>query len=677
MARIVNIKKDDGSSGNIPEQLGNIKIKTGSTTSQDVKKLYAKTSSGNAELVWDITTTTTTNESTQPPVGPCDNQPTCPNPNESVYYPLIPGTTNRWNCNLWKNCGNAIGLEFNTSISDNIALTDPDDNASGYAKVYDFIGSTPLPPPPGYVLMDYQSYSVADRVAIYINKNIESTASDFYNLTKDDPNSEILFPDRDPAFNQSHGNNSQVIYSLGCNCGDDTCSDNSFAFGLGMPLCQIDSAGSFPICSCNAITCADGCFCLGTTPYSQGQSQQCRTLDELDNNFTNFIIESTCTATDEGCRTVCYGTPAQSTQGDDSPSGGYSCRFVGKVPNIVTGSYVENGGGFLGTFENPQYVYKSAFQLKDFAIVSDIGCRYPDDCPDKVNPPCDSAWKIKIFLPFYVNLPQAKYPSGSGLSSGSLTDSTTTLNLQGKYIEIIKNNININLINQYNNHPILKTIQNLLLGEIRSCSAILSFPYDKTDKVTSASTTNWAITEWPRQINATTPSHTHQLVLEFNNPTANNCGLCFSGNNVDITKCSFIRFYPICDSNGVLYSNFSNFGKALYGDSTSNNFLNGINNALYSIRQQYHPSLGLGTYGELFHNFANFFTIQNSNPVNINGSPYYALYQDQYFFLSYVQLNFLGNAITNPNLRINPILNKIQQLPITLSQSTDCQCIPI
>jgi hypothetical protein len=676
MARIVNIKKDDGTSGNIPEQLGKLKVKTGATTSEDVKQLYAKTSSGNAELVWDTTTTTTTNQSTQPPAGPCDNQPTCPNIQESVFYPLIPGTSTRWDCNLWKQCGNAVGLELNTTISSNAALIDPIDGVQ-YAKVYNFVGSTPLPPPPGYILMDYVSYTVADRVAIYINNNIDNSAANFYSQTASDLNSETLFPDRTTAFNIGHGNLSNVVYSLACKCENSTCTSNSFGLGLGLPLCLVDAPSTIPICSCNSTTCGSSCDCIGTTIASTGggSGQECRTLDEVSNEFTNFIVDTTCMATTEGCKTVCYGIPAQSTAGDVSPSGGYACRFVGKVPNIVTGSDTFDGD-FGSVFSIPLNVYTSAFRLNNFAIVSDVGCRFPGDCPSATTPPCPSAWKAKVFLPFYVNLPDAKYPSGTGLGSGSLTDSTSVLNLKGKYIEILIDNVDLTLVDTYNNYPILKTVQNLLLGNIRSCSAILSFPYDFNTSNTSTDTTFWSITEWPRQINASTPSHTHQVVVEFTNPTADTCGLCINGNDIESPKSAFIRFYPITDNAGVLYPNFANFGKALYANPSITTFPSNVNDVAYSIRQQYHPSLGQFSNGELFHNNATLFT-QGTTGTSA-GNPQFGIYRERVTSsTTSIVWNSQENVITNPNIQITPILNKIQQLPITLSQSTDCQCTPI
>jgi hypothetical protein len=679
--RLLNFKKPDTTlTGAIPELngLGLIKVKDTAGQLQNVTSLYVNDGTATPKLIWEPTTVSpSTNESTQPPVGPCDNQPTCPNPLESVHYPLIPGTTSRWDCSLWKTCANAVDLQLNTTISSNSALLDPTTNTP-YAKVYNFAGPAPLPPPPGYVVLDYVSFTVADRVAVYINKNIESTAANFNSLTANDPNSQVLFPSRTTAFNQGHGYLSQVPYSLACDClPSSDCTSNSFSLNTpALPLCLLDPAGAFTICSCNSTTCGSSCDCIGTTIASVGGGQQqCRTLNELDNQYTTFIIDTSCIATTEGCKTVCYGRPAQSTAGDVSPSGGYACRFVGKVPNIVTGSDILSND-FGSTFSFPSSVYNRALELKDFAIVNDAGCRFPEDCPAATLPPCPSAWKVKVFLPFYVNLPDAKYPSGTGLSSGALTDATSVLNLKGKYIEILNDTIDVDLVDAYKNYPILKTVQNLLLGHIRSCSTILSFPFDSNTGSTSANTTFWSITEWPRQINASTPSHTHQVVLEFTNPAADTCGLCINGNGINSSKSAFIRFYPICDNNGVLYPYFADFAKALYANPSSTTISSSINDVVYSIRQQYHPILGQNSIGTLFHNNATLFT--EGTTGTDAGNPQFGIYKEIVInSTTSAEFNLKGDTITNTNLQLTPTLNKIQQLPITLSQSTDCQCTPI
>jgi hypothetical protein len=682
MARSVNFKKPDTTlTGNIPELngLGLIKVKDTTGQTQNVTSLYVNDGSVTPQLIWQPTTVSqTTNESTQPPVGPCDNQPVCPDLTyESLlHYPLIPNTTERWDCAKWKLTGNAVDLVLNTTISNNIALNDPDSAGTGqYARVYNFNGPTPLPPPPGYVVLDFLSFSVADRIAVYINKNIEAPASVLYSLTNSDPSAiQVLFPNRTAVFNSSHGNlsNTSLIYSLaGCDCSSGTCLWEGGGNG-GMPLCDLDPAGAFPICSCEGAACGDGCDCYGVVPSSsEGQPPTCKTLDEMDTFYTNFIVDTSCIATTEGCKTVCYGRPAPAVNGDATPSGEYVCRYVGKVPNIVTGSNT-SGSDFGIQASN---MYNAAYTLRDFAITNNAGCR-PEDCPSEL-PPCPSAWKTKIFLPFYVNLPDVKYPSGSGLSSGALTDASSSLNLKGKYVEIIKEKLdNINSTTFYDGHPILKTIQNLLNGKIRSCSAILSFPWDFSSEQTSSNITFWALTEYPRQISAGLPSHTHQLVIEFTNPNRNQCGLCINtafGVNAS-TKIAHIRFYPITDTAGNLLSPFNNFATGLNAVVSPVPFT-AQQAAIYSIRFQHHPVLGQFSEGDLFSNNTSLFTTANAGNDNTAGDAFYLTN------ITGLTQNYKLQTVSNPTNQLSLVstLNKIQQIPINATSVTpvDCQCTQI
>jgi len=676
--RLVNFKKPDGSlTGAVPEinGLGLIKVKDTTGNIQNVTSLYINDGTANPKLIWEPTTVSaSTNEPTQPPAGPCDNQPVCPNAQyEAVlHYPLIPNTTERWDCAKWKITGNAVDLSLNTTISNSTALLDPEGTGQ-YAKVYNFNSAPPLPPPPGYILLDYLSFSVADRIAVYINKNIEASATNFHALTNSDPTTiNVLFPSRNGPFDNSNGKNSDKIYSLaGCSC-DAAGTNCTWNNGFGtMPLCELDPAGFFPVCACTGVGCADGCFCDGVPEPQQGGGPppECKTLDQLDTGFTNFIIDTSCTATSEGCKTVCYGRPAQEVAGDATPSGSYVCRYVGKVPNIVTGSYT-----YSGSFDqfNASFAYQNAYRLKDFAIVNNAGCR-SEDCPSQPLP-CPSAWKTKIFLPFYVNLPDARYPTGTGATSGALTDASSSLNLKGKYIEITKQVLNsVDVISEYNSHPILKTVQNLLLGNIRSCSAILSFPWDQDIGQTSTNVTFWALTEYPRQISAGNPSHTHQLVVEVGNP-ADTCGLCLNPSNSEaINKISYIRFYPITDGAGNLFPIFSNFAASL--NSATGTPTSGPQSAIFSIRQQYHPVQGSTASGELYYNNTNIFTTPN------NSTAAAAVYKDTYTGGAAICQTYNGLVVTNASnqLTLQNILTKIQQSPINANSITpvDCQCTQI
>jgi len=685
MARIVNIKKSDGSVGNIPEQFGKLKAKLDSTSTADVTKLYAKTSDGSAQLVWDVTTAIPTDIPTTGPAGPCANQPVCPNPiytENLLYYPLIPGTVQRWNCQNWSECGNIVGLEINTLISNNTALLDPDDftpPTSSYATVYNFVGSSPLPPPPGYVLFDYTSFTIADRVAVFLKKNIESTASTFYTLTNN-PQDNILFKQRNAAFDNSHGKNSSHIYSLaGCVCDSiyTSCTWNvdfstkpPNAAGE-MPLCTIPPSGSNSFCTCGGSGCDTGCFCEGAVIPGVFGGQTCTNLADIQNNFdttgigTNFIVDSTCIATSNGCSTVCYGIPKPLTPSDQTPSSSYTCRYVGKVPNIVAPSTIVNNTVWASGM-TPSYFYNLGHSFNDFTILNEAGC---------LGDP-NSAWSIKIFLPFYVNLPDAKWPSGSGLASGSLTDETSALNLKGKYIKITKENINVDDPTAYDAYPILKTIQNLLIGNIKACSAIISFPWDITGNQTSSEVTLWNLLEYPRQISAGVSSHTHQVVVEYSNPL-NSCSFCMNTtNNQQFSNSSVIGLYPITNDQGniININQYDKFFTALNTRSAvTESFVS--QRAIYSLRRQYHPLLVDSDSGGLYYwnNTSTFTTAQQGQ--------YSTLYREIYNNTTGQVITFNWNnqvvtSLTN-QIGLKDILDRIQQLPISTKPTvplTACDC---
>lgn len=342
-----------GTNTNIPEELGRFKVnilQNGVNVAENVKELWAKTS-GSAttpELVWKITDTPiTTNISTQTPVDPtcgvCLNDP--------VFYPYIAGLGSRWDCGVWKDTGKFDNI--NPTPSETVSAAFSQDGYEVYVKNSGAPEFTP--PPPGYILADYVTFTIKDRMAMFIRKPLELYNGVYYAKSTPPVGSDPFDP--------------TVFCMVSCSADPSQCYVSGYEPELfGGPPCS------------NIADVANG-----TVPGMISQ---------------NMLFDSFCTATAAGCITSCYGRPTNFQTG-------YQCRNVSSyLPPIKTDMIKEitpdqeliNIPSFAryGYDPNSADYKKDLITFKDLSFMVEAGCEAGEP----------SAWQIRIFLPIYVSLPE-------------------------------------------------------------------------------------------------------------------------------------------------------------------------------------------------------------------------------------------------------------------------------
>ena len=177
--RSVNFKQPSGTlTGAIPEEngLGLIQVKTASGV-ENVTALHVNNGTITPRLIWEPYTNTSTQETTEP-VGPCDNNPACP-AGSSVHYPISPiSGTPRWDCAVWLGSAQTVGMSEPVLIQDPDWFNGVDPPATRYcAKVYSFPAGATRPPPPTYLVAEYNTFTIADNFTIFIKSNYVSSAA--------------------------------------------------------------------------------------------------------------------------------------------------------------------------------------------------------------------------------------------------------------------------------------------------------------------------------------------------------------------------------------------------------------------------------------------------------------------------------------------------------------------
>lgn len=716
MTRELRVNSDDtGSPEIIPEAPGKLKMKDSNGNQVNLSKLYVKDgSTGDPHLIWDCCPNTgggggDTGGEGYCYGGVCDDlaNPTCPS-GSAVYYPRvgnIGSTIYRWNCTGWKRSGNIHDI---SEIANSATLcTDPDDpdNNVAYATIYDFndyTNSPPAPPPPLYFMMDYETFTVPDRISIFLSTGATFTVGDVPDKTPCNlpgtARKKCLFPNYFVT-----GSSNPSASGAGTGSGDSLIpagqiwvnpqkalvffspttkngftsqyTNNTFDFFDAKPY--TDPIGE-DMCSCaghghgsgaDSCACPD-CQCSGEISADPVGSSSCISLDKLITDYNiKPIIDTGCISTSGcetpgicNCNTVCYGRPPIS---DDSC---YSCRTVGQAP-MFTFPTVLNANGSPGAqpptiqtqmsyimteFAYPEQtsqtsqdywsypnkvifcndVYNYGYSLRDLTIVNEAAC-------GSSAAGADSAWKFRLFLPMYVNLPFLEWPDeGTAAYTNRSLDATdntsgTPTSLLGRLIRINKTTyVNSGSSTSYNDYPILRAVKDIIEGNIKMTSLGISFPHylnvgsPYTDSILDNKAV-WTVLEYPRYIHpsgsytpsygiAVKPSHTHQVVLEISSNGGNTCSFCLNQFSQDATggcqsgflDVSFITFYPITDTTGKYYAKSSS-GNGTPGEASDKPwdecFIWSIDGAgsintfdwphgVKSLRYQYHPAnTGQGT----------------------------------------------------------------------------------
>lgn len=649
---------------NLPENLGKIRVKDEKGILQSISQLYKNDGDGSASIIWDIT----------PPPEPTDVPTDIPTdiptdvPTDGggggedggggicgvcaagtpVYYPIIPFSGRSHTCEVWKQTCNIFDLQLDELRTNQ--LIDTPDASQKYGKVYNFI-TTPTPPPPGFIVADYSTFTIKDRVAVYINNKFQKTAFRFNGLTDQDPN--ILFPvTQSKDFNNLHGvGNDTTIYSYSC--------DISGSNGVAAICNTVQYPVEGKICACYG-TCVEGAGYV--RPEVTGDNTPCQQLSDIA-AYTPLLIDTGCRGTSvDGCDTSCYGTPAITFSTDPVEILNYSCRTVSPVPtNIISyagvgvDSIESSGLESLGID-----LYDSGYSFGDFSIINESGCSYPEDCPDDPEAPCSSAWRMRIFLPFYVNVPSIRYGS-NGLAGST----NTNFSLMGRYIKFTKQDLDLTSsgTNQYSNIPLLQTAVDLVTNKIKSSGISFTFPYDFAEGSVSSSYVYWLAREIPKQISSNVPSHTHQVVVEITGSTSK-CTVCYNGNgsvggtSYDISN---IGLYPITDTLGAISPNIINFlNETLDGDGS------GIQD-VQGIRYFRHGT----SVGALYKNNTTVFNQNNLASLNDVCGDFINQTTGQFV------VNTFGTPQETSGITLLKTLNILQQPTVATDVSVNCVCTQV
>jgi hypothetical protein len=465
---------------NIPETLGNLKIKDESGVIRDVKKLYAKTPSG-VELVWDSTAIPADTQANTQVTEICGE---CPR-NSEVFYPEIAGLGKRWDYCTWKDTG-----KFNSSWSDSL------DNTLYYrTRSQDINKLNFLAPPPNYILHEYVTFSVEDRFVLFINRPVIQI-------------------------------------------------DNKYFYG--------PADGSFPcidICNVTALSCLSNPTSILT---SCPTSWDIDTFQQSSNFPYHVILDSECISTSiDPCDTYCYGIP------DFSIGKPYKCKSLGlstiypvyvdgTEENFCTGELRPRFAGPIIEGSSEPY-YKLAYDEAEnhFLTIKDFVLIVKDDCDNLEN----SDWKIRIFLPFYIRIPQLKNEYIEIKTSlDSVIENLLTTNPSPQNLQLIdKNSSNYTIV--------VDEVYRLLSGQIKG-SSLVYFKNTENENIVDY----WGAVGFPKYSLNPDPLytdtelyHTHMVVIEVDKAetiyATFECSFCANTANTGNYRASNIRFYPLKNKN--------------------------------------------------------------------------------------------------------------------------------
>lgn len=485
-------------------------VKTGPTTTVPLRELFVKDSdTGPLTKIWPLAPVVPTQDPTQPPCTDCGTGP-CGDclQGSIVYYPIynnLGSPPSRWDCGVWNQTGKPENI---FSPIPNASLQSP------YYKVYDLVdGYNILPPPPGYILGEFTTFSVKDHVVIYYKRFTE---------TKNDWGFCGL-PIRQITFAQYKRDLSSVGTHI-----DDSCID---------------------ICVDNP------CFVDDDNP---GASPTTCTGNGIDfNTFisqVNPLLNTTCIATNDECTDngSCYTSPGL--------AGDYHCRDVQSIlpPMLWDQAFITEAFPALiqDDFSAPcvnQFPSPAPPKIPEFAVNIERYYGIVNNKQDEKNQNgpfkykdittllwggCDggtgTAWLMRAFLPFYVSLPdnvKGKYVVFEPDTTGELYNAS---------------DYNPDFPNTYGNNPILKQAYDICINRIFASSSVyLKDPAD--------SSLYWGIFGWPKE-----GTHTHVLMIEFQ--SSNDCDACLN-NGYSVANPRIFRFYPITDSEGNFVDKFNEYLK--------------------------------------------------------------------------------------------------------------------
>ena len=420
--------------------------------------------------------------------GPCG---ACTVGNE-VWYPQLYNSSNeqyRWNCGVWNNTGK-IDLQFPT--------LQPPVSENEYYKVYNLAsGYNILPPPPGYILVDYTTYTIPDWIFVYC-KRFTTNLTNYYYLN---PPSVKFY-----KFNL-YDNFGNPISPPSNDC-VGPCQNPCFS-----TPCGESGEGGTGICPSNP--------CTGSGDIVP--------ISGFVNN-TDSLFNSTCTSTSGGCINYCYSNP--------EINGFYHCRNVQTILpsvnyNLGTGeSLFDDFSCNLPKFavsdssENYWQQYQNTEAVGPIKF-SDIGLMNESDCQLGLG---GSAWHMRVFLPFYVSLPDS---------------------LLGKYVKFKSEASYPPISAFFRDYP---TNPNDIQKTLRQAYEIIDkrifaagFVFERFNFAIY-----WGAIGFPKE-----QVHTHVLVMEINSPSDDSCDVCIS----DGLNIRYFAFYPITTSDKLFVNYFSDYMK--------------------------------------------------------------------------------------------------------------------
>lgn len=510
-----------------------------------------------------------------------------------VWYPQLyssSGSAYRWDCQVWNDTGKVdIQFDKNTTEVDN-----------EYYSVYGLAsGQTNLPPPPGYILGDYTTYTVPDWIYLYCKRGVLS------------------------------------LNNYGHFLGGSAISKDFYKFHL--PPTGSSGPDVFDECPalceevCFSESCGEGAsFCINECTTSTS------TVPEII-DATDSLFNTSCTSTSFGCQNYCYTIP--------EPNSFYHCRNIQKIlPSVNYNSsdqypLLSDNGGLCSesipdfainlktrygtnSCNDPDIKQRGPIRYNDIGLLNDAGCLGIEG----------SAWHFRIFLPFYVKLPDS---------------------LIQKYIKFKENGPFPSHEDFYNQYPTTPTDVNKTLREaydiISGRTFAAGFIYGKdTD---SNQTIYWGAVGYPKEFTTSSNEyHTHVLVLEINNPISNECNVCVPGGCSTTPK--YFGFYPITKSDKKFVDIFSDYMK--YSIVLSNGAKYGIHNLklltdISSAESQLCVETDIGYYYE------------DALPGGFNQSPV---------------TNFIGVSTSNDaqQLTLQKFITTYYPQKITVTQDTDCGC---
>ena len=408
-----------------------------------------------------------------------------------VWYPQLyssTGTPYRWDCGIWNKTGK-INSEFLSTPSTSLS--------TDYYFVYDKApGQFILPPPPGYIVVDYTTYTVPDWFYVYCSRgSLDLTTWAYQNTIA------RKFYKFNPI--DSNGNPTPPIDSCLSVCNNPCYSNQCVPAGLANP-CPTDPCQS--------------------TGYTDNINDIILETDQLFN--------STCTATSGGCLNYCYTIPEINSF--------YHCRDVQTLlppinynaePNL-TGDcqtqsplFAVNVSNYYSYDSQNQFNgrYEGPVKFTDIGILNDGDCTASDD----------SSWHVRIFLPFYVTLPD------------TLIEKYLKFKTDAQYQNFKQ------FLDNYPSSPtdiqkVLKQAYDIIAGRIFASG----FIYTK-------SLTNliyWGAVGFPKEL-----THTHVLVLEINNYADNDCDVCVQGSSFGTPR--YFGFYPITKTDKTFVDPLSDYMK--------------------------------------------------------------------------------------------------------------------